>query len=93
MKNILKKDKLIVVIAEGTFRSLDMKKDKPEVRKALRWIKAHISKDNTRLRIIASSTAEKCAEKLLEQAPTTSTVFVTVLTLLRTGVGSVIKRK
>lgn len=93
MRKILKKDKLIVAIAEGTFRSLDMKKDKPEVRKALRWINAHISKDNGRLRIIPSSTPEKCAEKLLAQAPTTSTVFVTVLTLLSVENNSVIKRK
>ncbi|VDK88813.1 unnamed protein product, partial [Litomosoides sigmodontis] len=91
IKKILKKDKLIVAIAEGTFRSLDMKKDKPEVRKALRWINTHISKGNGRLRIIPSSTPEKCAEKLSAQAPTTSTVFVTVLTLLRDEANSVIK--
>ncbi|KAL3998530.1 hypothetical protein ACH3XW_15415 [Acanthocheilonema viteae] len=91
MKKILKKDRLIVAIAEGTFRNLDMKKDKPEVRKALRWINAHISKDNGRLRIIPSSTPEKCAEKLSAQAPTTSTVFVTVLTLFRAEANSVIK--
>ncbi|VDK64241.1 unnamed protein product [Onchocerca ochengi] len=92
MKKILKKDKLIVAIAEGTFRSLDMKKDKPEVRKALRWINAHISKDNGRLRIISDSTPEKCAEKLSAQAPITSTVFVTVLTLLHIEVNPVVKR-
>uniref|UniRef100_A0A0R3RRE3 Bm12874 n=1 Tax=Elaeophora elaphi TaxID=1147741 RepID=A0A0R3RRE3_9BILA len=91
MKKILKKDKLIVAIAEGTFRNLDKKKDKPEVRKALRWINAHISKDNGRLRIIPNSTSEQCAEKLLAQAPTTSTVFVTVLTLMRVGANSIIK--
>ncbi|KAM3720354.1 Nonsense-mediated mRNA decay factor [Dirofilaria immitis] len=91
MKKILKKDKLIVAIAEGTFRSLDMKKDKPEVRKALRWINAHISKDNGRLRIISNSTPEKCAEKLSAQAPTTSTVFVTVLTLSQVEANPVIK--
>uniref|UniRef100_A0A2K6VFD7 Uncharacterized protein n=1 Tax=Onchocerca volvulus TaxID=6282 RepID=A0A2K6VFD7_ONCVO len=91
MKKILKKDKLIVAIAEGTFRSLDMKKDKPEVRKALRWINAHISKDNGRLRIISDSTPEKCAEKLSAQAPITSTVFVTVLTLLHIEVNPVVK--
>ncbi|EJW87454.1 hypothetical protein WUBG_01628, partial [Wuchereria bancrofti] len=90
MKKILKKDKLIVAIAEGTFRSLDMKKDKAEVRKALRWINTHISKDG-RLRIIPSSTPEMCAEKLATQAPTTSTVFVTVLTLLMIGTNRVIK--
>ncbi|EFO16038.2 hypothetical protein LOAG_12471 [Loa loa] len=91
MKKILNKDKLLVAIAEGTFRSLDMKKGKPEVRKALRWINAHISKDNGRLRIIPSSTPEKCAEKLSAQAPTTSTVFVTMLTLLQVEANSVIK--
>ncbi|VDO32717.1 unnamed protein product [Onchocerca flexuosa] len=93
MKKILKKDKLIVAIAEGTFRNLDMKKDKPEVRKALRWINAHISKDNGRLRIISDLTPEKCAEKLSAQAPITSTVFVTVLTLLQVEVNPVVKRK
>uniref|UniRef100_A0A915Q7V8 Bm12874 n=1 Tax=Setaria digitata TaxID=48799 RepID=A0A915Q7V8_9BILA len=92
MKKILKKDKLIVAIAEGTFRNLDMKKDKPEVRKALRWINAHISKGNGCLRIIPQSTPEKCAEKLLAQAPTTSTVFVTILTLMQVEADSVIKR-
>ncbi|OZC12546.1 hypothetical protein X798_00177 [Onchocerca flexuosa] len=91
MKKILKKDKLIVAIAEGTFRNLDMKKDKPEVRKALRWINAHISKDNGRLRIISDLTPEKCAEKLSAQAPITSTVFVTVLTLLQVEVNPVVK--
>ncbi|KAK6106272.1 hypothetical protein QQG55_23565 [Brugia pahangi] len=90
MKKILKKDKLIVAIAEGTFRSLDMKKDKAEVRKALRWINTHISKDG-RLRIVPCSTPEMCAEKLVTQAPTTSTVFVTVLTLLMIGTNRVIK--
>ncbi|MCP9258019.1 hypothetical protein DINM_001183 [Dirofilaria immitis] len=79
MKKILKKDKLIVAIAE-------------EVRKALRWINAHISKDNGRLRIISNSTPEKCAEKLSAQAPTTSTVFVTVLTLSQVEANPVIKQ-
>ncbi|VDN02156.1 unnamed protein product [Thelazia callipaeda] len=91
IKTILRKGKLIVVIAEGTFRSMDMKKDKPEVRKALRWINVRISKDNGRLKIIPKSTPEKCAEKLTTQIPTTSTVFVTILTLSQVEANPVIK--
>lgn len=83
IKTILQKGDLIVVVAEGTLRSMDhMKKDKLMAREALRWIDAHISRESGRLRIRSVQTPLECAEELAAQSPpTSSTVIVTVLTM------------